>query len=100
MPVYLFLGKGSPTQIDYRKKGTLVLAALLEDLGKDMLHGFTELWFYQGILCACNEVCLAVSMLQRVKARSAGLWCVTLAQTLWGSRPVPSFVFLIVFHAD
>ena len=28
-----FLGEGSPTEIDYRKKGTLILASLLEDLG-------------------------------------------------------------------
>ena len=27
-----FLGEGSPTKIDYRKKGTLILASLLEDL--------------------------------------------------------------------
>ena len=27
------LGEGSPTKIDYRKKGTPVLASLLEDLG-------------------------------------------------------------------
>ena len=29
-----FLGKGSPTKIDHRKKGSLVLASLLEDLAK------------------------------------------------------------------
>ena len=28
----LFLGEGSPTQMDYRKKGTLILTSLLEDL--------------------------------------------------------------------
>ena len=27
-----FLREGSPTKIDYRKKGTLILASLLEDL--------------------------------------------------------------------
>ena len=27
-----FLGEGSPTKIDYRKKGTLILTSLLEDL--------------------------------------------------------------------
>ena len=27
-----FLGEGSPTKIDYRKKGTLILSSLLEDL--------------------------------------------------------------------
>ena len=32
MPFYTFLRKGSPTKIDYRKKGTLVLTSLLEDL--------------------------------------------------------------------
>ena len=34
MPFYPFLGEGSPTKIDYRKKGTLILTPLLEDLGK------------------------------------------------------------------
>ena len=28
----LFLGEGSPTKIDYRQKGTLILTSLLEDL--------------------------------------------------------------------
>ena len=32
MPIYPFLGEGSPTKIDYRKKGTLMLTFLLEDL--------------------------------------------------------------------
>ena len=32
--LYPFLGEGSPTQIDYRKKGTLLLTSLLEDLVK------------------------------------------------------------------
>ena len=32
MPFYLFLGEGAPTKIDYRKKGTLILTSLLEDL--------------------------------------------------------------------
>ena len=30
-----FLGKGSPTKIDYRKKGTLSLTPLLQNLVKD-----------------------------------------------------------------
>ena len=32
----LFLGRGSPPQIDYRKKGALFLTSLLEDLVKDL----------------------------------------------------------------
>ena len=33
MPLYPFLGEGSPTKIDYRKNvGTLILTSLLEDL--------------------------------------------------------------------
>ena len=32
VPIYPFLGEGSPTKIDYRKKGTLLLTFLLEDL--------------------------------------------------------------------
>ena len=31
MPFYPFLGEGSPTKIDYIKKGTLILTSLLED---------------------------------------------------------------------
>ena len=37
-----FLGEGSPTKIDYREKGTLVLTSLLEDLveiGRNKLTG-------------------------------------------------------------
>ena len=34
MPFYPFLGEGSPTKIDYRKKGTLILTFLLEDLDR------------------------------------------------------------------
>ena len=34
VPFYPFLGEGSPTNIDCRKQGTLVLASLLEDLDK------------------------------------------------------------------
>ena len=33
MPFYLFFGEGSTTKIDYRRKGTLILSSLLEDLG-------------------------------------------------------------------
>ena len=37
-----FLGEGSPTKIDYRKKvGTLILSSPLEDLG------FVEPWLFQ-----------------------------------------------------
>ena len=32
MLVYPFLGEGSPTKIDYRTKGALILTSLLEDL--------------------------------------------------------------------
>ena len=31
-PSNALLGEGSPTKIDYRKKGTLILTSLLEDL--------------------------------------------------------------------
>ena len=34
---FLFLGEGSPTELDYRKKGTLTRTALLEDL--DIIGG-------------------------------------------------------------
>ena len=33
VPVYPFLGEGSPTKIDYRRKGTPIVTSLLEDLG-------------------------------------------------------------------
>ena len=32
VPFCRFLGEGSPTKIDYRKKGALILTSLLEDL--------------------------------------------------------------------
>ena len=32
MPFYLFFGEGAPTKIDYRKKDTLILTSVLEDL--------------------------------------------------------------------
>ena len=32
VPFYPCLAEGSPTKIDYRKKGTLILSSLLEDL--------------------------------------------------------------------
>ena len=32
MPFSPFLGEGSPTKMDYRKKGSLILTSLLEDL--------------------------------------------------------------------
>ena len=32
VPFYPFLGKDSPTKIDYRKKGALIPTSLLEDL--------------------------------------------------------------------
>ena len=40
-----FLGEGSPTKIDYRKRGTLILTSLLEDLA--------EVWI--GCPCCCLE---------------------------------------------
>ena len=33
LPFHPFLGEASPTEIDYRKKGILILTSLLEDLG-------------------------------------------------------------------
>ena len=35
VPFKPFLVEGSPTQIDYRKKGTLILTSLLEDLASN-----------------------------------------------------------------
>ena len=37
VPFYTFLGEGSPTKVDYRQKGTLILASLLEELA--LLNG-------------------------------------------------------------
>ena len=39
VPFYPFLGEGSPTKIDYRKKGTLILTSLLEDLVWESVAG-------------------------------------------------------------
>ena len=41
VPFYPFLGEGSPTQIDYITKGTLILTSLLEDLASLALNGQT-----------------------------------------------------------
>ena len=35
VPFYSFLVEGSPTTIDYRKKGTLILSSILEDLAME-----------------------------------------------------------------
>ena len=44
VPVYqFFLGEGFSTKIDYRKKGTLFLTSLLEDLGPYTSVFFCEL---------------------------------------------------------
>ena len=40
VPFYPFLGEGSPTKIDYRKKGALILTSLLEDLDVFVRHLF------------------------------------------------------------
>ena len=40
VPFYPFLREGSPTKIDYRKKGTLMLTSLLEDLVKGKPSSF------------------------------------------------------------
>ena len=43
MPSYgSFFGEGSPTRIDYRKKGTLIFSSLLEDL--DMIGSWLLLF--------------------------------------------------------
>ena len=34
VPFFPFWGEGSPTKIDYSKKGTLIPTSLLEDLGR------------------------------------------------------------------
>ena len=39
MPFYPFLGEGSPIKIDERKKGTLILTSLLEDLAESPTFG-------------------------------------------------------------
>ena len=36
VPFYPFLGEGSPTKVDYRKKGTLIVTSLLAELGVHM----------------------------------------------------------------
>ena len=44
VPFYRFLGKGSPTKIEYRKKGTLILTSLLEDLEAIRARQRSPLW--------------------------------------------------------
>ena len=72
MPFYPFLGQGSPTEIDYREKGTLILASLLEDLVYISIHGAAHLVAQVGqprcplllvevqeAVCVCVCVCVS-----------------------------------------
>ena len=43
VPFYPFLGEGSPTKIDCRRKGTLILTSLLEDLWENPPPPFDSL---------------------------------------------------------
>ena len=43
VPFYLFVGEDSPTKIDDRKKGTLILTSLLEDLEVAPLNALKDL---------------------------------------------------------
>ena len=57
VPFYPVFGEGSPTKIDYRKKGTLVLSSLLEDL--DLLAIQTPCFssFFSALpKMPCNEI--------------------------------------------
>ena len=45
MPCYPFSGEGSPTKIDCRKRDTLILTSLLEDLGSWDVS-FKEPWLW------------------------------------------------------
>ena len=57
VPFYPFVGEGSPTKIDYKKKGTLILTSLLEDLedkgawGCSKVHGGPVLFLAHGAVC-------------------------------------------------
>ena len=44
MPFYPILGEGSPTKIDYRQMGTLILTFLLEDLVFQPRHESAWVW--------------------------------------------------------
>ena len=55
VPFYPLLGDGSPTKLDYGKKGTLILTSLLEDVGNSPL-GFREPSFWNGF--GQSRVCL------------------------------------------
>ena len=46
------LGEGSPTKIDYRKKGSLILTSLLEDLVT--VHRSTNLPISLGATSPCS----------------------------------------------
>ena len=40
MPFYRFVGEGSLSKIDYRKKGALILTSPLKNLEKDLSSSF------------------------------------------------------------
>ena len=48
VPFYPFFGEGSPSKIDYRKTGTLILTSLLEDLGEVLSE--SRVFFCRGSL--------------------------------------------------
>ena len=66
VPFYPFLGESSPTKIDYRKKGALILTSLLEDLANPIIEEcsianvnakrqvFAVCWGHAGQLFSCG----------------------------------------------
>ena len=59
LPFIFFGWEGSPTKIDYRKQGTLILTALLEDLADlPLLLHFFPFWFAVLFLSTGNVIFL------------------------------------------
>ena len=79
-----FLGEGSPTKIDYGKKGTLILSSLLEDLdhvkvaivfAQEGIHSWGMFALHSGPM-----VRPAVAGLRAQQAAAIGLWQGSLAR--------------------
>ena len=67
----LFWGEGSPTKIDCRKKGTLILTSLLEDLLVDYVSsGATLVCFVVGNVCLFSKGAYPGVFFAKVGART------------------------------
>ena len=83
VPFFPCLGEGSPTEIDYRKKGGLILPSLLEDLG-DVSMFLTSAWkmvpLSEGRLHRGHHACPSAGMLTNLPV---GTFAALAEATIW-----------------